>query len=116
MKFPRDNYCSSSFINNSVKCKTRDECVGFNRYALKRVLISESESLEQWTLCTHVQITLRSTPVIPGLRGGPECVNGGGGGDEGGFPVIGGGDPDNATTNNGKQLRNYELNFFLLMN
>jgi hypothetical protein len=115
MKFQRDNYCSSSFINNSVKCKTRDECVGFNRNALKRVLISESESIEQWTLCTHGQITLRTTPVIPGLRGGPENVTGGGGGDEGGFPVIGGGDPDNATTNNGKQLRNYEFNSFLLM-
>ena len=77
--------------------------------------MSESESIELCTLCTHGQITLRTTPVIPGSRGDPENVTGGGGGDEGGFPVIGGGDPDNATTNNGKQLRNYEFNSFLLM-
>ena len=77
--------------------------------------MSESESIELWTLCTHGQITLRTTLVIPGSRGDPENVTDGGGGDEGGFPVIGDGDPDNATLNNGKQLRNYEFNSFLLM-
>jgi hypothetical protein len=74
------------------------------------VHISQSKSIEVWTLCTKCQIALSTTPVTPGLIGDPETVTGGGGGDEGGFPVIGCGDPDNATTNNGKQLSNSEFN------